>query len=678
MTRAGSDVSLGIDTVSLGIDTGGTYTDAVIVSAELKVIGSAKALTTRRDLSLGIGLAIDDVVAATKIAVGDVSMVALSTTLATNALVEGRTGKIAVVTMGLDDEGCRLAGIPDAVGADPWLRLDGGHDSAGAPLAEPNLAAVDRFVATNSSVEGYAVAAQFSVRNPAHELIVRDRIAELSGRPVTCGHELSSALNGPARAVTCVLNARLIGVIDTMLAASERHLAKIGIGAPVLVVRGDGSLMSVAVARKRPVETVLSGPAASVVGAVHLSQQPLADTVAIVADIGGTTTDMALVRDGRPLLSPHGAVVGGHRTMIAAIDIETTGLGGDSEVTVAGPELRLGPRRLIPISMLSAEFPDAVDAVLSSDAAAKVSSARVARLVVLGSPAEDLANRDATSRAILLRLEDGPVSWRELAPNHRSEVELERLVIEGLVTPSGVTPTDAAHVLGFQHDFDTSAARRALELMAGQRDRFGEPIAADGLVLAQTIVDEVHALSAIALLRTGLRSDGLDPNMAVSTLAQMSRATASQPDNAATVSAAIRLTAPVIGVGASAPTYYPQAAGLALTTAECPEHGDVANAVGAVVGVVRVCVEVVVDRPADHQFRLSGGVPPETFTTLDEALERAETLALASAASQAEQRGAKTTVSECSRVDNTIDLNGYDYFVSSTITAIATGRATTP
>ncbi|NOX30450.1 MAG: hydantoinase/oxoprolinase family protein, partial [Actinobacteria bacterium] len=516
-------MSSGGSQLSLGIDTGGTYTDAVIVDAELRVIGSAKALTTTSDLSVGIGRAIDDVIAATRTAVGDVSMVALSTTLATNALVEGRTGKIAVVTMGLDDEGCRLAGIPDAVGADPWLRLDGGHDSGGAPLADPNPTAVDRFVATTGSVEGYAVAAQFSVRNPAHELMVRDRIAELSGRPVTCGHELSSALNGPARAVTCVLNARLIGVIDTMLVAAEQHLAKIGISAPVLVVRGDGSLMSVAVARKRPVETVLSGPAASVVGAVHLSKQPLGGTTAIVADIGGTTTDIALVRDGRPLISAQGAVVGGHQTMVAAIDIETTGLGGDSEVTIAGPALRLGPRRIIPISMLSAEFPEAVDAALSSDAEAKVSSARVARLVVLASPAEDLATRDATSRAILERLADGPVSWRELAVNHRCELALERLVTEGLVTPSGVTPTDAAHVLGLQRDFDTNAAQRALELMARQRDRFGEPIAASGVVLAQRIVDEVHALSATALLRTGLRTDGLDPNLAVSALAQMSR-----------------------------------------------------------------------------------------------------------------------------------------------------------
>jgi len=362
--------------------------------------------------------------------------------------------------------------------------------------------------------------------------------------------------------------------------------------------------------------------------------------------------------------------------MVAAIDIETTGLGGDSEVTMAGPELRLGPRRIIPISMLSAEFPEAVDAVLNSDAKAKVSSARVARLVVLASPAEDLANRDATSRAMLLRLADGPVAWRELAANHRGELELERLVTEGLVTPSGVTPTDAAHVLGLQRDFDTNAAQRALDLMAGQRDRFGAPIAPDGVVLAQTIVDEVHALSAAALLRTGLRADGLDPSLAVSALAQMSRTTASQPDNTAIVSASIRLTAPVIGVGASASTYYPPAARLALTTAECPEHGDVANAVGAVVGVIRVSVEVVVDRPADDHFRLSGGVPPETFATLEEAITQAEILALAAAAAQAEQRGAKTTVSECSRVDNTIDLNGNDYFVSSTITAIATGRAT--
>src|SRR5690606_9164098 len=132
----------------------------------------------------------------------------------------------------------------------------------------------------------------------------------------------------PRRAVTAALNARLTGMIAGLIAGAEAMLAARGIRAPLMLVRGDGSLVAAGFARARPIETILSGPAASLVGAAHLTG--LSD--AVVSDIGGTTTDIGLLGASRPAVAAEGASVGGYRTMVQAVDMSTHGLGGDSEV----------------------------------------------------------------------------------------------------------------------------------------------------------------------------------------------------------------------------------------------------------------------------------------------------------------------------------------------------------
>src|SRR5690606_13466978 len=214
-------------------------------------------------------------------------------------------------------------------------------------------------------VTGFAVASAFATRNPAHEIAARDAIRRLAHRPVTCSHELSAGLNGPRRALTAVLNARLIGMIDGLISACEAHMAARGISAPLMVVRGDGALVSAGLARERPIETILSGPAASIAGASWLT----GEREALVSDIGGTTTDVCLLQDGRPKIDPLGARVGSYRTMVEAVAMRTTGLGGDSEVhLVEGLRtgLRLGPRRLIPVSLAARDWPDLVHHALDA------------------------------------------------------------------------------------------------------------------------------------------------------------------------------------------------------------------------------------------------------------------------------------------------------------------------
>ncbi len=342
----------------LGIDTGGTYTDAVLwdeaAGPHGKVLAKAKALTTRHDLAVGISGAVDAVLEKAAVDPSAIKLVSMSTTLATNALVEGQGGRVALVMIGFAEKDLERDGLKAALGSDPVIFCPGGHDVHGnaQPLDLSSLEAA--LPELETGVSGFAVCAYFATRNPAHENAARDLIRESTGLPVTASHELSAKLGGPRRALTTLLNARLIAMIDRLVAATEGFLEKRGIAAPLMVVRGDGALVSARMPRERPIETILSGPAASLVGARHLTG--LAD--AVVSDIGGTTTDVAVLDGGRPRLDPEGATVGGFRTMVEAVAMRTFGLGGDSEIALEDgglePKILLGPRRLVPLALAGA------------------------------------------------------------------------------------------------------------------------------------------------------------------------------------------------------------------------------------------------------------------------------------------------------------------------------------
>src|SRR6202167_3053329 len=258
----------------LGLDTGGTFTDAGLLAGRRRVIASAKALTTPWNLAIGIGKAIRAVLDLLPAGAGreDVGLVSVSTTLATNAVVENRFSPVCTLLIGFGDAMVERSSIGRHGG--PLARVAGGHGATGeewAPLDESAVrAAVEEF---DARVEAYAIAASFSVRNPAHESRARQLIRGLSQRPVTCAHELSSKLDAPRRALTAVLNARLTARIRHLIEALSQVLAEESIDAPLMIVKGDGSLMRADVALEYPVETVLSGPAASVVGAGFLTGQ---------------------------------------------------------------------------------------------------------------------------------------------------------------------------------------------------------------------------------------------------------------------------------------------------------------------------------------------------------------------------------------------------------------------
>jgi N-methylhydantoinase A/oxoprolinase/acetone carboxylase beta subunit len=658
----------------LGIDTGGTFTDAVLYAPSKGVIAKAKSLTTRHDLAIGISGAIGGLFEGGAIDPRHIGFVSLSTTLATNALVEGQGTPAALVMIGFSNSDVQRGGLDTALSASPYVLCEGGHDGHGR--AKPlDLAPLEAFLDTSEgkAAHGFAVASVFAVRNPAHELAARDMIIAKTAKPVTLSHELSARLNGPKRALTTLLNARLIPMISGLISAVERTLESRNISAPLMVVRGDGSLVTAAFASARPVETILSGPAASVLGATAMTGLKRA----LVSDIGGTTTDVAVLEDGLPRIDPDGALVGGHRTMVEAVAMRTFGLGGDSEVgydeRALTTRLTLGPRRLIPVSLLAAEHGPAIGNVLESQLSQAVPprhAGRFARAVVNGL---SVAALGPAAEKLMMELGHGPKPVEALAQAATSLAALERLVSGGFVQLSGFTPSDAAHVIGVQSLWNRKAAEMAAELFARRKTGRGNAISTDGMTLSSAILALVTRRSAEAILETAFAEDGLDAEALVAS--PLVQRAIDGIDGVATVS--IAPDRPVIGLGASAGLHYARLPEYLGVACDCPVHADVANALGAVVGPVRLSVLVTITAPAADRFRITGGPDAGDHNTLETALAAARTLARNMAAQKADAAGAAAPDIVLSENINSVMVEGLEIFVEATIKATATSRPRT-
>jgi len=659
--------------IFLGVDTGGTYTDAVILDeAANAVLGKAKALTSRHDLAVGIGEAVDAAIAAAGVGAADVALVSLSTTLATNALVEGQGARVALVFIGFADADLGRSGLTEALKGDPVVKLPGGHTHAGNEVAPLDLDLLELLIRElGDEVSGFAVASQFATRNPAHEIAARDLIRRVTGRPVTCSHELSANLNGPKRALTAVLNARLIGMIDRLVAACERHLLQVGIDAPLMVVRGDGALISAAMVRERPIETILSGPAASIVGARWLTGA----SDALVSDIGGTTTDVALLRGGLPEIDPQGARVGGFRTMVEAVAMRTTGLGGDSEVHLVTEGLkgglRLGPRRLMPVSLLAVDHGPmvhaALDRWLSSDAVGEMDGRFVVPMT------GQRGGLNARELAVLDRITK-PMTMAAALTSRLEVAALERLVARGLVMMSGVTPSDAAHVLGRLDSWDGAAAEKALRLIAKRRTGAGERFATGPEVFAQGVVDQLTQQTVDCLLEAAFGEDEGFAGETPETLARHTLTKAGLARHRGVLEVDVKLGVPVIGLGASAPSYYGAVGERLHCQTILPEHAGVANAIGAVAGQVSQRATGTVSSPAEGRYvaHLADGL--QSFSSPEAALSVLEAALVAEASSRAKGAGAVDLRVTVDREVNEVEIEGRTMFIEARVTATASGR----
>ena len=662
----------------LGIDTGGTYTDAVIINEQNQVLVAVKSLTTRHNLAIGIGESIGKVAHEL---LADIEMVSLSTTLTTNAVVEGNGAPVCALVVGLSETQVTKSGLGEIIDDNLIIRLAGGHDASGRQVAPLDVAsATAAILAHKDKVSAFSVSAQFGVRNPSHEIQLQNLVTELTQMPVTCGHELATSLGAPRRALTASLNARMIPFIQDLIQAVQNILQQLNIKAPLMIVKGDGSIVNAETALVHPVTTILSGPAASVIGACALS----GSRNAIIADMGGTTTDIAIVTDGQPELANEGARVGDWQPMVETVKVYSIGLGGDSEVRFYGGSIALGPRRVVPMSLLAQQHPQVLERMQAH--LDDTPTARHNRFVTRLEHNQALINQlTPIENQAWEMLEHGPVEMETLVFKDQELAKaMARLERKGMAIYSGFTPSDAAHVLGNSNHWSIAGAKLAAQIWARQM-RFlyglGSWEKGNSEEPAHRVFTLMNDAICQTLLEAGLHQENLlnearSRNLAA-LMSKLILKNGNKDDDNALFGITFGKSHPIVAVGAPATTYYPQVAKSLDVDLILPKYGHVANAVGAVMGRVVQRSEIVITQPTEGIFRIFHGAAPFDCHDLDVALSQAEAIVKQQAYDLAKSAGA-ADVDIRIRHDNKHIMSELDgeLFVEAKISAIATGKPT--
>ncbi|MBQ9068738.1 MAG: hydantoinase/oxoprolinase family protein [Eggerthellaceae bacterium] len=558
-------------TYGIGIDSGGTFTDGVIIDLSCgKIIKAIKTRTTHHKLLIGVRNCLDALDAPKD----KIAVVSLSTTLATNSVVEGKGADVATLLVGQKT----MEKIP----AEAVFDIDGGHDSAGNPLMDLDMETAKACIEeVKDKVSAFAVSSIMSVRNPEHELQLKRYITETYGMPVICGHELTSALGAYERAVTATLNARLLPVIRELISSVHQSLEEKGIDAPLMLVRGDGSLVAAEQALDRPIETMLSGPAASIIGARYLTGLDNA----IVTDMGGTTTDTALIRDGLPRVSENGALVGGFLTRVKAVDIHTIGLGGDSHVQVGfdDNEITVGPQRVVPLCVIAEEHEHIVDELSSLiNMNLKKSRHQPADFLMLTN--KGLEDRSVLPSEVRKELEKGPHTVEYLGNKlgmNTSFMSAEAWKDKGLVMLCGLTPTDFKVFHG------------DLEMGVPEAPRLGVELTCQNYGIEQDVL-YTEAIRQVNKMISGILYEEVmgDRKGFAESREFLQNETFDDPRPAYNLD--VSLNIPIIAVGAPVQAYYPEVMDRLKSELVIPENSHVANAVGAVTGQIIERVELLI------------------------------------------------------------------------------------
>jgi N-methylhydantoinase A/oxoprolinase/acetone carboxylase beta subunit len=622
----------------LGIDTGGTYTDGVLLDYHTRqVVATTKTLTTHHDLSRCILSALDALLPQDP---DCIKLVSISTTLATNAIAEGKGRPVALFLLGYDPELVQRFKFEGSFATSRFYYFQGGHSLNGkeqAPLDLESLVAKARSL--ENEVEAFAVSGYFSPFNHQHEELALDAISHATGYPVVLGHQLSSKLNSIQRATTATLNASLLSILDEFIQAMQTALHERGVTAPLMVMRGDGALMGANVIDRRPVETVHSGPAASAIGARFLAGQEKA----LVIDIGGTTTDIAVLDAGRVTIREEGTTVGPYHTAVRAANIRSVGLGGDSFIAFdVENRLRVGPARVVPISYLAQNDPRVANDLrhLEHRVHKRPTPEHVEYWFIQREPRRFVQNDRA--RQVLDLLHQRPMSLPEILERlelyHPIQFDGQSLIKEGVIGRAALTPTDLLHLNGRFAPWDVDSAATAADLIARlQGWSVDQLIQGTMQHIAERIVAEV------VMFISGQTLERLPDYTPINNLGLWLFEESLYGQNPY-LGAHINLKMPLIGIGAPAGIFLPRVAELLDTELILPEHYQVANAVGAVVGSVMVVQEAWI-LPQMRGMNVVGyyaqaGRKRQRFSRLNEALDYARQTIGEQAFAEAQAAGA--------------------------------------
>lgn len=632
--------------LAIGIDTGGTCTDAVLYDQKTnRVLGRSKALTTHYDLSLGILNALDGLDATL---FGQVESVGLSTTLATNACVEGKFRRTRLLLMGIDRAGVAKYGADYGFTDPDELRyLSCRTTITGQVLEEPDWGLLRKNArAWFADAECCAVCEIHGMRNgsvlekEAAAIIERE-----TGLPVLCASQLFSGLSCLERAASTLLNAGLLPVTQEFLTAVAAAFRERGIRAPMYIVRSDGRRMGFAYTAEHAAETLLSGPAASALGGGVLTRRKRA----VVVDIGGTTTDIALIENGEPLLSADGIRVGKWKTQVRGLAAASFALGGDSAIRWnEHGELRVGPDRVRPLCVLASEHPEilpVLDAQIREVPAHTLPLHEFLTIERRNWRSLGISKGDA---ALCEALEEGPLSVRQAADAlgiDKYQLHTAHLEHQGILLRAGLTPTDLMHVRGDYTAYNREASILALRFAAASLQTIPE-------TLCRRVYGHISREVFCAVLQMLMeqespyfRKHGIDEGVRELLRLQWEQYRA---DGSPLLRCGLGTPAALIGIGGPIHLFLPAAA--EALGAECiiPECAPTANAVGAAAGQLSVSVRAEI-RPhglnplsedgGDFEV-LCEGQPPRYFDKAAEAAGWAEARLRELAAARLREQGA--------------------------------------
>lgn len=644
----------------LGIDTGGTFTDGVLLDPQLRqVVKKIKAPTTHFDLRICISEVLEKLVPPDP---SRISLVSLSTTLATNAIAEGKRKPVALMLLGYDEELVYNYNFHKGFSTKQYFFISGRHDLDGVeqmPLDEEAL--LNTAAMVQKDVEAFAVASYAGPIDSSHEIRAEQILTKTFGLPVVQAHHLSTELDSIRRATTASLNASLLSNLQEFLAAVSAMLAQKGVYCPVLMVRGDASLVRSEFALHRPVEAIHSGPATSAIGGQFLAGVD----EALVVDIGGTTTDISFVSAGKVQIQDHAATIGDYRTCVKTIQARSLGLGGDSLVHFDHWQaLSLGPERVIPLSRMCSQYPEVKRDLLgwlhgNSDLPY---SERLEYWMLRREPLRPI--QDERTRQAIELLKSGPRRvadlLRQVGARSAIQLSVQDLINAEVIDRVGLTPTDLLHLTGEFALWDAEGAERVVEVAARQLHLSPKDFIQRifGLITRQIAAEIIEFLSGKLVYD---RTSRIEKHDLGGWLFDESLA-GKDP----ILGCNIFLKVPLIGIGAPAHAFLPAVAEVLGTEILLPEHYEVANAVGTVVG------NVVIQEKGEVFPHTSGaavlgyfariGNSQVKFRSFDEALAYARQAITSLVGEQAKAAGAVDFEVECQERfiwDGMVDLNAW-------------------
>ena len=671
--------------IGIGIDTGGTYTDAVIYQFETKqVLSAAKSLTTKNDLSVGIMNALRklDRSLLPQAEVAAHGWLSTESLLNFVAVSESTPGPL-----GLDNETLRRVGGKYGLNGEGEVH---GYPGAGSydgqvlpsPDWETITAEAKEWLA---DADGLGIVELYAMNNGAvAEREARDRLKAVRDLPTVLSSELFSGLNSVQRGSGTLLNAKLVPIIREFMDAVGRAFRELGIRAPIVIVRSDGSLMSETFSRLRPVETILCGPAASVLGGVELAGR----TNSVIVDMGGTTTDVSLVKAGKPVRVRSGIQIGAWRTFVRGVQIDTFGLGGDSAIRLKVHDFELGADRVLPLSLLGKEHPEIIPVLQRLLDSKDVHTRPIHEFYTLVRDIASLPGFTKEEKAFCEALKAGPLDIRSAAAAVGTDIywlKTDRLEAEGVVLRSGLTPTDFMHLKGDFDAYDPKAAEIAAYYLLRCMNR--KQTEAELRKLCDEVYDRVKKklycnLTRILLMDRypNLRDEGLGPQLE-RIIARRWEELRDGRGTAGYFDADFTTTAALVGIGAPIHIFLPDVA--RALGAECiiPPNAGVANAVGAVVGNISAEIEVELrpNHTADgiHGYFVCASDRQELVKERDQAAERCRALAKQLAEAEARKRGVvgdiRITVEEENR--SSIDSKGLSIDLGTRFIGTAIGGA---